>query len=135
MDAEEALEQQKLFEFIEDNLEASPNRNSTIINISFTSPDRQLSQNIVNTFAQEFVHWRMENKLEASQLARDFLMKQIDRAKINLENAEEELNRFAKQAGIVSLDSKLNSVYRQLEELNSALAVAETGSDWEKSPV
>ncbi len=124
--AEEALKQEALLEFIGDNLVASPSRNSTIINISFTSPDRQLSQNIVNTFAQEFIHWRMEKKLEASQLARDFLMKQIDRAKINLENAEEELNRFAKQAGIVSLDSKLNSIYRQLEELNSALAVAET---------
>ena len=124
--AEEALKQQALLGFIGSNLVASPSRNSTLINISFTSPDRQLSQNVVNTFAQEFIHWRMEKKLEASQLARDFLMKQIDRAKINLENAEEELNRFAKQAGIVSLDSKLNSVYRQLEELNSALAVAET---------
>ncbi len=124
--AEEALKQQALLGFIGNNLVASPSRNSTLINISFTSPDRQLSQNVVNTFAEEFVHWRMEKKLEASQLARDFLMKQIDRAKINLENAEEELNRFAKQAGIVSLDSKLNSVYRQLEELNSALAVAET---------
>ena len=124
--AEEALKQQALLEFIDDNLVASPSRNSMLINISFTSPDRQLSQNVVNTFAEEFVHWKMEKKLEASQLARDFLMKQIDRAKINLENAEEELNRFAKQAGIVSLDSKMNSVYRQLEELNSALAVAET---------
>jgi len=124
--AEEALKQQKLLEFMDDNLEASPSRNSMLINISFTSPDRQLSQNVANTFAEEFVHWRMEKKLEASQLARDFLMKQIDRAKINLENAEEELNRFAKQAGIVSLDFKLNSVYSQLEELNSALAEAET---------
>jgi capsular exopolysaccharide synthesis family protein len=53
-------------------------------------------------------------------------MKQIDRAKINLEKTEEELNRFAKQAGIVSLDAKLNSIYRQLEELNSSLAVAES---------
>ncbi len=124
--AEEALKQQVLLEFIDDNLTASPSRNSMLIDISFTSPDRQLSQDVVNTFAEEFVNWRMDKKLEASQLARDFLMKQIDRAKINLENAEEELNRFAKQAGIVSLDSKMNSVYRQLEELNSALAVAET---------
>jgi len=124
--AEEALKQQALLGFVGNNLVASPSRNSMLINISFTSPDRQLSQNVVNTFAEEFVHWRMEKKLEASQLARDFLMKQIDRAKINLENAEEELNRFAKQAGIVSLDSKMNSIYRQLEELNSALAVAET---------
>jgi len=95
-----------------------------LINLSFSSPDRYLSQTVVNTIGEEFIHWKMDKKLDASQMARDFLMKQIDRAKINLEKAEEELNRFAKQAGIVSLDSKLNIVYRQLEELNSAQAVA-----------
>jgi len=123
--SEEALKQQALLKFIEDNLEVSPKRNSMLIGVSFTSPDRQLSQSAANAFAKEFVHWNMDKKLEASQLAREFLMKQIDRAKISLEKAEEDLNRFAKQAGIVSLDAKLNSVYRQLEELNSALAMAE----------
>ena len=123
--SEEALKQQALLKFIEDNLEVSPKRNSMLIGVSFTSPDRQLSQSAANAFVEEFVHWNMDKKLEASQLAREFLMKQIDRAKISLEKAEEDLNRFAKQAGIVSLDAKLNSVYRQLEELNSALAMAE----------
>ncbi len=123
--SEEALKQQALLKFVEGNLEVSPKRNSMLIGISFMSPDRQLSQSIANAFVEEFVHWNMERKLEASQLAREFLMKQIDRAKISLEKAEEDLNRFGKQAGIVSMDAKLNSVYRQLEELNSALAMAE----------
>ena len=61
----------------------------------------------------------------ASKLARHFLMKQIDRSKIDLEKSEEAMNRFAKQSGIVSLDSKQNSIYRQLEELTSAQAMAE----------
>ncbi|MGB5992391.1 MAG: Wzz/FepE/Etk N-terminal domain-containing protein, partial [Desulfobacterales bacterium] len=122
----EAIKQQHLVKFIEDNLEVSPKRNSMLIGVSFASPDRKLSKNVVNAFVEEFVRWNMDKKLGASQLARDFLMKQIDRSKINLEKAEEDLNRFGKQAGIVSLDAKLNSTYRQLEELNSALAEAET---------
>jgi polysaccharide biosynthesis transport protein len=122
--AEETLKQQGLINFVHSNLDVSPKRNSMIIDLSFSSPDRHLSQTMVNTIAEEFIHWQMDKKLDASQMARDFLMKQIDRAKINLEKAEEELNRFAKQAGIVSLDSKLNIVYRQLEELNSAQASA-----------
>ena len=67
----------------------------------------------------------MELKVEASGMAREFLMMQMDRAKINLEKAEERLNEFAKHAGIVSLDAKINSIYRHLEELNSAYAAAE----------
>ena len=123
--SEEVLKQRDLIEFVEDNLEVSPKRNSMLISISFASPDRHLSQTVVNGFVEEFVRWNMDKKLEASQLARDFLMKQIDRAKINLEKAEEDLNRFGKQAGIVSLDAKQNSIYGQLEALNSALAEAE----------
>ncbi len=123
--SEDTLKRQALLEYISDNLEAKPSRTSMLITVSFTSPDRKLSQKFVNTLAQEFITWKMDQKLEDSQMAREFLMKQIDRAKINLEKAEEEMNHFAQQAGIVSLDAKLNSIYRQLEELNSALAVAE----------
>jgi succinoglycan biosynthesis transport protein ExoP len=64
-------------------------------------------------------------EVDASSIARDFLMMQMDRAKINLEKAEERLNEFAKHAGIVSLDARVNSIYRHLEELNSAFATAE----------
>ncbi len=123
---EETLRRQALYEYVSANLEAEPSRKSMLINVSFTSPSRKLSQKFVNTLAQEFIAWKMDQKLEASQIARDFLMKQIDRAKISLEKAEEELNHFAKQAGIVSLDARLNSIYRQLEELNSSLAAAES---------
>ena len=121
----EALKQHALLEFLSKNLVVNPSSNSMIIQVAFISPDRRLSQQLVNTFTEEFVHWNMEKKLEASRLAREFLMKQIDRAKINLERSEEASNHFAKQAGIVSLDSRMNSVYRQLEVLNSALAEAE----------
>lgn len=121
----EALKQHALLEFLSKNLVVNPSSNSMIIQVAFISPDRRLSQQLVNTFTEEFVHWNMEKKLEASRLAREFLMKQIDRAKINLERSEEASNHFAKQTGIVSLDSRMNSVYRQLEVLISALAEAE----------
>jgi len=123
---EAALQERALLGFLSENLEVSPKRNTMIIEMGFASPDRYLSQQLVNAFTDEFVRWNMDKKLESSRLAREFLMKQIDRAKIHLEKAEEDLNRFAKQAGIVSLDSKLNSIYRQLEELNSTLAEAES---------
>jgi len=121
----EIIDQQKLIEYITDNVSAGLTRKAMLINFFFTSPDRKLSMDVVNTYLDQFIDWKMDQKLQAAQVAKGFLMKQIEQSKISLEKAEEELNRFAKQAGIVSLDSKLNSVYRQLEELNSALAVAE----------
>jgi len=123
--SEKDMNEQKLLKFIDENLDVSTSRTSMLIEVAFSSTDRHLARKIVNTLVEEFVYWRVEKKMGASKLARHFLMKQIDRAKIDLEKSEETMNRFAKQSGIVSLDSKQNSIYRQLEELTSAQAVAE----------
>jgi len=122
---EEALKDNKILKFFKENLKVSPRRNSMIIDVSFTSPDRQLSQKVVNHLMEEYVNWKMDQKVESSGKAREYLMKQIDRTKINLEQAEEQQHKFARQAGIVSMDSRLNSVYQQLEDVNTALGEAE----------
>ncbi len=123
--SEKTLKRQNLIDYMEENIEAAPSRKSMLIYISFSSPDPQLSQVVVNKLVDEFIRRKMEQKLNASSIARDFLMMQIDRAKVNLEKAEEDLNRFGKLAGIVSLDAKVNSIYRQLEDLNIAYTEAE----------
>ena len=122
---EDLLKRQRMIGYISKNLKASNGLNSMLISVAFRSPNRELSANVSNTLVEEFIGWKMEKKLEASGTARQFLMMQIDRAKINLEKAEEELNRFAKKAGIISLDAKINSIYRQLEELNSSFTESE----------
>jgi capsular exopolysaccharide synthesis family protein len=122
---EDVLKRQRMLGYISENLSASPSRKSMLITVTFHSPDRKLSTSVANTLVEEFIGWKMEKKLEASSVAREFLMMQIDRAKINLEKAEEDLNRFAKKAGIVSQDAKINSIYRHLEELNAVFAESE----------
>ncbi len=122
---EDYLKEINLLKYLTEKMEVTLNKDSMLVTISFESPSRALCPEVINTLADEFLAWKMEKKLEASQVAQGFLMKQIERAKINLEKAEEDLNFFAKSAGIISLDSKMNTVYKQLEELNSALAASE----------
>jgi len=121
----ETMENKKVVTFFLDNLLVSPRRDSMIIDVSFTSPSRQLSQDAVNLLMTEFINWKMDQKATSSATAREYLMKQIDRARITLEESEERQNKFARQAGIVSMDSRLNSVFRQLEDINAALGQAE----------
>jgi len=122
---EDVLEEKAVVGFLQGNLSVEPRRNAMIIELSFTSPDRYLCKDVVAAYSDEFVAWQMDKKLESSRIAREFLTKQIDRAQIELERSEDELNRFAKQSGIVSLDGNLNSVYVQLEEINRSLAQTE----------
>ncbi len=121
-----AIDEKNYVGFFKNHLSASTQKNSTIISISFGSTSREFSRNAVNVLMEEFVDWKMDQKLKSSRKAREYLMKQIEQAKINLENAEEQQNKFARQAGIVSMDSRLNSVFKQLEDINNALSEAET---------
>jgi capsular exopolysaccharide synthesis family protein len=109
---------------LQDGLKISPIRNSELIQLSIESPDPQLSADIVNTAMEEFVQMLMDTNIESSQNAAQFLEKQIQAAQIKLEQSEKELNNFSRQAGLVSMDPKLNLIMRQLEELNDALARA-----------
>lgn len=122
----ESMEEKKVVNFFVNNLTITPRRDSMIVDVSFISPSRQLSQDAVNHLMSEFIKWKMDQKGTSSETAREYLMQQIDRAKINLEDSEEKQNKFARKAGIVSMDSRLNSVLRQLEDINAALGQAES---------
>ncbi|MDZ7761853.1 MAG: polysaccharide biosynthesis tyrosine autokinase [Desulfovermiculus sp.] len=107
------------------NLQVSPQRETNLVTVTFDSTDPQLASRVVNTHMQEFIDWRMDKKIESSQSANRQLDRQVDQARIQLEKSREELNAYAQKAGIISLDSRMNQVYKQLEEINAALATAE----------
>lgn len=121
----ELEEEEALIREFQDNLDVSNKLETTVVNVRFTSPDPFLASDVVNALLNEFVDWQMDQKIQSAAMARQQLEKQIEEARIKLEKAEENLNAFAKKVGIVSLDSKLNLIYRQLEEINKALAEAQ----------
>ncbi|MCI5143562.1 MAG: lipopolysaccharide biosynthesis protein, partial [Candidatus Electrothrix sp. ATG1] len=97
-------------------------RNSELIQLSFESPDPQLSADIINIAMEQFIQMQMDTNIDSSKNVAQFLEKQIYAAQIKLEQSEKKLNNFSRQAGLVSMDPKLNLIMRQLEELNDALA-------------
>jgi capsular exopolysaccharide synthesis family protein len=103
----------------------NPVRNSELIEVSFDAVSPVLAAEVANTAMDEFINMHMDSKLKSSNDAGKFLERQIESAKIKLEKSEIDLQVFAKQIGIVSLDSKSNPTMRQLEELNEALAKAQ----------
>jgi len=120
--ADEAAVQQFLTKNFMDNLEIKAERDTTIMNLAFSSSDPALARDAVNTLIRSFISWQMDKKVGAAGLANEQLQKQVEVARIRLEKSEADLNQFAQKAGIVSLDSKMNLVYKQLEEINTALA-------------
>jgi polysaccharide biosynthesis transport protein len=112
--------------FLASDLSIEPKEDTEIISISFDSIDPKLASDVVNTLIDQFVNWQMDRRVEAAKSAKQQLEKQLSVARSQLETSEKDMNDFAKKAGIVSLDSKLNLVYQELEKINTALAESET---------
>ena len=107
------------------NLKVSPTGEADIVTITFDSEDPTLARDVANTLVNEFIVWQMDRKIEATKTAKIQLDQQIDIARRELENTENKLNAFAKDSGIVSLDTRLNHVYQELEQITAALARVE----------
>ncbi|MCE5244727.1 MAG: polysaccharide biosynthesis tyrosine autokinase [Syntrophobacteraceae bacterium] len=95
---------------------------SDVASITFDSEDPALARDIINALIEEFVVWQMDRKIDAGKVAKRQLEEQIVAARSGLEHAENEFNDYAKKEGIVSLDTKMNIIFQQLEEINTSLA-------------
>jgi len=127
--SEEAADQIALDQYlrkVRKSLKVTPIKDTQLIEISIENPNAGLAADMANNLMELFLQSSMQSQIDNLRSAETFLDKQIDAAKIKLEKSEKELNQFARQTGIVSLDSKLNLVMRQLEEINTALSQAVT---------
>jgi uncharacterized protein involved in exopolysaccharide biosynthesis len=105
-------------------LEVTPVRNTRLVNISFSTPSAQLSQQLANAHAAGFIQMILENRFNLTQEARDFLGKKLAELREKVVHAETEMNEFRRQHGVVSLEKGENIVVDRLVDLNKELTRA-----------
>ncbi|MGI9534649.1 MAG: GumC family protein, partial [Thermodesulfobacteriota bacterium] len=120
------VKQEKLVNAFLKGVSVAPDRESRLVIISFESKDKTLAALAVNTLADEYIEWNLENKLDVTKSAGASLRTQLEELKKKLEKTQNELSDYAKKWDIVSLDKSLNLTYKQLGELNDAFAKAQT---------
>lgn len=82
-------------------LTVEPLQKSRLVKVSFDSQSPATAAEVANTVAKSFTDFNFESKFDATQQAREWLMKQLDDMKASVEKAEESLNRYAAANGIV----------------------------------
>ncbi|HWR58961.1 MAG TPA: polysaccharide biosynthesis tyrosine autokinase [Thermodesulfovibrionales bacterium] len=114
------------------SLSVEPQPRSRLVKISFDSPSPALTASVSNEVAKVFINYGVESKFDATLQARDWLEKQLEDLKIKVERAEDALNKYVTQSGIVFMsdgggDSKekgQNMVTKRLEDLSTQLVQA-----------
>jgi len=116
-------------------VEVTPQKGSSLVNVSFTSYDPNMAANVANALAKSYIDLNIESKYEATQQAREWLEKQLEAMKAKVEQAEEKLNQYAGKNEIIFLETKVddkdgkgggpeNLVSKKLASLSTELIAA-----------
>ena len=106
-------------------LKIEPIRNSRLVKIHFDSNYPQLSSQVPNILAATYIQQSLEARFVSTEQAKEWLTKQLEDLKAKVERADEDLQAFGSQHGIISLDEKENVTMQRLTELNESLTKAE----------
>jgi capsular exopolysaccharide synthesis family protein len=96
-----------------------PDRNSQIINISFIHHNPDISAKVANAVADAFIESNLEAKYLTAKQAYDFLNAQIKELMNDIALKEQEMQKYAQEKEIVSLDNNENITIQQLVDLNA----------------
>jgi capsular exopolysaccharide synthesis family protein len=115
------------------NLSVNPTRLSRLVEVGFTSPDAQFSAQVVNIWADSFIHINLERKIQATSYGRNLLQQQLGQAKERLDESQRQLVGYASAQQIINLPSQSGNgttasersiVADDLAALNSSLTQA-----------
>jgi len=121
---------------VQRGLKVIPPEQGQLIKFDFDSTSPQLAALIANGVADSFINTSLQRRYEASAYARNFLERQINKTRGDLEKSERAVVAYAQQQGIIttpggtssdgnSNGSDTNSLQGEsLVQLNSALAAA-----------
>jgi capsular exopolysaccharide synthesis family protein len=84
------------------NLDVAIQGSSRVIEVSYTSSDPQLSQQIANSLAKTYIQDQVRLKNEALAGANDFLGSRIDELRADVEKAERAVEAFRETTPIIS---------------------------------
>ena len=107
VDAMRALPRERRFamatRIVNANSVITPIRLSSIINITYNSPDPQLAATIANAIAENFVQSNLMRRYEAAAYAREFLQNRLNSVRAKLEESERKAVEYAQQQGLIKV--------------------------------
>ena len=100
-EAQQNIRRDAVLDVLEDNQAITLLPSSRIVQVSFSSPDAQLSARVANSFAEKYIEGNLARRFDMSSYARNFLRDQLAKTKERLEASERAMNAYARQAGLI----------------------------------
>ncbi len=109
-------------------LDVEPSRESSVITIAFTGTDPQFSAAIANAFAKTYIETSLELRLIPLKQTAAWFDQQIGQLREKLDQAQQNLNAYQREKGIVESEERLDVETRRMADLASQMVSAQSAS-------
>jgi GumC protein len=103
-------------------LNVSRIRNSQLMQVSFTTPNPQLSAELANSLVAQYITFSTKNETEAARDTASFFSGQIDKLHREIQEKESYLQEYRRREDLVLVDQNESIVVQQLKDLNQQLS-------------
>ncbi|MDE1466889.1 GumC family protein [Aurantiacibacter sp. D1-12] len=100
---EPATANERVGQLLLSRLEITPVRGSSLVDVTFTSPDPRLSARILRAWLDEFIETNVERRYSATGEAREILEGRLADLRERLEDSERQLVTYATNTGIFAI--------------------------------
>ena len=110
-----------LADYLKKNLDVKPSRESSVINLAYTSPDPRFAAALANAFAQAYIDTTLELRVEPARQSATWFDERSRALRENMEKAQTALSSYQREHGIVAADERLDVENSRLAELSAQL--------------
>lgn len=108
--------------------EVLPSRESNVITVSYTSPSPERSAALLNAVVKSYIATTIELRTEPAKQYNGFFDDRAKELRGSLEQAQERLSAYQRNAGVVASDERLDVENSRLSELSSQLVLAQSAA-------
>jgi chain length determinant protein EpsF len=117
-----------LYEHLRRKLEVRPMRDRSLIEITYSDPDRRTAANVANAFARAYLETDLEMKVDPARTSTAFFDERTKAVRTKLEQAQVKLSEYQRKWGILVSDEKFDTENTRLAELSTQLTAIEAAA-------
>jgi chain length determinant protein EpsF len=109
-------------------LDVEPSRESSVITVSFTGTNPQFAAAMANAFAKTYMDTSLELRLAPARQTAAWFDQQIIQLREKLDQAQQKLNAYQQEKGIVESEERLDVETRRMADLAGQMVSAQSAS-------
>ena len=102
-----------------------PVKNTKMVRVAYASANSRLAADVLNSLAQNFINFNLEQRFDQSSYAKAFLEEKLAETKAKLETNERALIDFQRENAIVTVDDRQTVLSSTLADYSAAANKAE----------